>query len=104
MNQSKDTQLIARWACVPLGHFWQAVAKGTTEVRAGLEVLLMAQPLFAAQSILRALVRISFLEHQSLYIDTYIIALSKEVQCKSVGFCGCQSNKKKEETNLNGRI
>lgn len=60
--------------------------------------------LFAGQWILRALVRISYLEHQNLNLDTYIIALSKEVQCKSVGFCGCQSNKKKGETSLNGRI
>ena len=88
---------------MPLGSSWQAAAVGTAQVQAGLEVLARTRPLFAVQSILRALARL-FLEHQSLYIDTYIIALSKEVQCKSGGFSGCQSNKKKEETNLNGRI
>lgn len=36
----------------------------------------------------------SYLEHQKLNLDTYIITLSKEIQCKSISFCGCQGNKK----------
>lgn len=74
-----------------------------SQIQTSLKVHITTGLLFAAEEILRALVRLSYLEHQNLNIDTYIIALSKEVQCKSVSFCGCQSNKKKEETNLNGR-
>lgn len=51
--------------------------------------------LFVTQCIfLKKLMTFAYLEHQNLNLDTYIIALSKEIQCKSISFCGCQSNKK----------
>lgn len=60
------------------------VAGGTAQAQAGLGVLIVTRLLFAARGILGELPRASFPEHPSLYIDTYIIALSKEVQCKYV--------------------
>lgn len=50
---------------------------------------------FVAQlTFFKELMTRSYLEHQNLNSDTYVIALSKEIQCKSISFCGCQSNKK----------
>ena len=49
---------------------------------------------FVVCNIILKLITFSYLEHLNLNLDTYVIALSKEIQCKSVSFCGCQSNRK----------
>ena len=49
---------------------------------------------FVVCNIILKLITFSYLERLNLNLDTYVIALSKEIQCKSVSFCGCQSNRK----------